>query len=408
MRVVHFSRSPLAGAPIRLVDALRRHTGLDVRLVDSDRWSIFAHDVVFSEDPEEALALADQADVIHLHNYLDYGSDAFHPIDFEALRHQGKRFVRQFHSTPALVAREMGVDVSRVLSCPIPSLVIAQFQERYYPAARVVPNLIPQDAPDYLPDATGRGTGIVFCPTNRVGAWDERWNTKGYPEMKALLERVRTRTGCPIVCVEGCSHPQSMIAKRQAAVSVDELVTGSYHLSGLEALSVARPSLAFLDGRTERVLREVSGASECPFVNVQLEDACETIVHLLAHPDEAVEVGHAGRNWIERYWSEQQLIPMYLEAYEMLMDDPRRLTRQEALRIDSVGAAFFAIQVPDLVWRARAEQFKAPACRVRGPYAAGRPRERWQPWLSLRRVASSVLRRMRRALRVLFIGARLS
>jgi hypothetical protein len=38
VKVVHFSKTPLAGAPIRLVEALQRYTKYDVHLVDLKRW----------------------------------------------------------------------------------------------------------------------------------------------------------------------------------------------------------------------------------------------------------------------------------------------------------------------------------------------------------------------------------
>ncbi|NLC59317.1 MAG: glycosyltransferase family 1 protein, partial [Armatimonadetes bacterium] len=136
-RVLHFSSTPLAGAPIRLVQALREHTDHEVRLVDLQRWGLYDHDLVFSEQPDEVVELAAKADIIHLHNYLDSHSTCFAPIDFERLRRRGTALVRQFHTHPEFVAQVMGVSPSAVLSCPLPSLVIAQSQERFYPQARV-------------------------------------------------------------------------------------------------------------------------------------------------------------------------------------------------------------------------------------------------------------------------------
>ena len=83
MKIVHFSKTPLAGAPIRLVHALQEHSQHEVHLVDLERWGNYQHDVVHVENPEKALALAEAADIIHLHNYLEYASDDFYPIDFD-------------------------------------------------------------------------------------------------------------------------------------------------------------------------------------------------------------------------------------------------------------------------------------------------------------------------------------
>ncbi len=65
MKVVHFSRTQLAGAPIRLVQALRSHTNYDVWLVDLERWGRYDHDVVHTENPARTLELA-SAGQMHL------------------------------------------------------------------------------------------------------------------------------------------------------------------------------------------------------------------------------------------------------------------------------------------------------------------------------------------------------
>jgi len=126
MKIVHFSKTPLAGAPIRLVHALQEHSQHEVHLVDLERWGNYQHDVVHVENPEKALALAEAADIIHLHNYLEYASDDFYPIDFASLLNEGKQYVRQFHSEPKFVADEMGIDQSQLIRSSIPSLTLLQ------------------------------------------------------------------------------------------------------------------------------------------------------------------------------------------------------------------------------------------------------------------------------------------
>ncbi len=46
LRLVHFSASPLAGMPLRLVRARRRHAGLDARLVEPVDHGLLGRDVV--------------------------------------------------------------------------------------------------------------------------------------------------------------------------------------------------------------------------------------------------------------------------------------------------------------------------------------------------------------------------
>ncbi len=383
LNILHFSKTPLAGAPIRIVRALQQHTHFNVRLVDLTRWGMFEHDVVHTENPDEVMALAEKADIIHLHNYLDFHSQEFSPVDFNSLQRQGKFFLRHFHSTSMLVATEMGISVSNLLASPIPSIVIAQYPERFFPKSHVVPNIIPQNDSTYKPAQNRAKYGIVYSPTSVRSAWDDRWNTKGMPETVAIMKRVARRTGCKIKYAN-TRQPlaQVMQDKRQAAIIIDELVTGSYHLSGLEGLSLGKPVLAFLDHRIEQVLQEISGSKHCPFINVRLEDAFEPLLYLLEHSDEAKAIGQAGREWIESYWADHKLIQHFVDVYDTLVDDPGRVVRQERLRFDNSTAYFQDVTLPDLVYTARANHYKATlplTAKIRG-YAArwtGRLRQKF-------------------------------
>ena len=58
MLILHFSKTPLAGAPIRLVNALKEHTQHDIYLVDKDRWNLYDHDLIYSENFELIYDLA--------------------------------------------------------------------------------------------------------------------------------------------------------------------------------------------------------------------------------------------------------------------------------------------------------------------------------------------------------------
>jgi hypothetical protein len=142
--------------------------------------------------------------------------------------------------------------------------------------------------------------------------------------------------------------------KRKAGVVIDELVTGSYHLSGLEGLSLGKPVLSYLDDRTKCVLGRISGTDVCPFINVRLEEAFEVLTYLVRHPDERADLGRAGRAWIERHWADRVLVRHFVDAYEKLAGDPTSFARQQSLRLDGDGDRFRALSLPDLIYRARA------------------------------------------------------
>ncbi|WP_295437989.1 hypothetical protein [uncultured Thiodictyon sp.] len=351
--IVHFSRTPLAGAPVRLINALRSYTAYNVHLVDLKRWGLFDHDVVHSETPDRVFELAAKADIIHLHNYLDYNSNDFYPVDFKYLYKSGKIFLRQFHTHPESVAHVMGITAEELLASSIPSIVIAQFQERYYPHARVVPNIIPQDSPPYRPLIKDLEHHVFYGPSVSIRAWEHRWNTKGMPETLALLERVSRCTNCRVKWMSGQPLADVMREKRRSHLVIDELVTGSYHMSGLEGLSLGKPVLAFLDERTQYVLREISGSDLCPFINSRIEDGFDILLYLLRHPDEMAEIGASSREWIECYWADHILVQHFVDVYEAILLNPGLIVRQESLRLHNKATRFHALILPDLVYQSR-------------------------------------------------------
>ena len=359
LKIVHFSKTCLAGGPFRLVRLLQKHTNYDVRLIDLERWGRYPHDLVYTENQEEALALAEKADIIHFHNYLDYNSQDFSPINFNLLRKSGTVFVRQFRSESSFVAKKMGISVSELLDSPIPSIVIAQYPERFYPDAQVVPNAIPSQDSEYSLSLENPSIDLLYSPTKSISAWDDRWNTKGAPETIEIIKRVQNSTKCSAKIVSNISLSEVLSEKRKTRIVLDDLVTGSYHMSGVEAMCLGKAVLSYIDNRIEFVLREITGSDVCPFVNVRLEDAQEVLMYLLKHPNEVSSIGRAGREWIDCYWSEKVIAEHYIDVYEKLIQDPSLVRRQDALRLDTSRLYFHGVTLPDLIYSSRANCFKA-------------------------------------------------
>lgn len=361
MRIVHFSTNSLAGMPLRLVQGINAHTPHQARLVDLERYSLeqlgwYEHDIVFSETPQVALEAAQQADIIHLHNYLDLDSTTFAPIDFRTLQRNGALVLRQFHSTPETVALRMNVPLERVTSCTLPALVISHYPERLYPRARVVPNFVPQDDPAYQPPKPGIAleTDLFFSPTKLTGAWENRWNTKADPEVSALMDRLARETGCTWLRLHGRPLAEILRARASSRIVLDDMSNGSMHLSGLEGVSQGKPVCAYLDGRQLRVLAEMAGTSSHPYCNVRLEEAHPVLRRLLAAPDETRDMGREAREWLVRQYADHLLIERYVEAYAQL-EATGGLERQPALRLDRALDRFQAVELPELLWNARAK-----------------------------------------------------
>nr|WP_321397868.1 hypothetical protein [uncultured Desulfobacter sp.] len=333
---------------------MNRLTDVNARLVDLERFGLYDHDLVFSENPGEAQRLANEADILHLHNYLDCESRQFIPINFEELLKAGKRIIRHFHSTSDWIAEQMGITEEKLLGCSLPSLVIAQYPERFFIRSRVVPNLIPHSDPLYSPCRDLEPEfDFFFSPTKTVRAFERRWDTKAAPEVTELIHKVAARTGCSFKIMTGRPLQEVLKAKQRSRIVIDDLATGSYHLTGLEGLSQGKPVLSFIDERNLSLLRHISGSEHCPFINVRLEDAETVLLYLLENPDECERIGLAGRNWLLENWNESDLIQSFQQAYIDLLNTPSAIERQPSLDFAKKDRQFHNLILPDLIFQAR-------------------------------------------------------
>lgn len=339
MRILHFSVTPLAGAPIRLVRALQKHTPHDVHQVVLDPgaygYRTFDTDLTWEQDKDVVLDLLEQADVVHLHHYFDLRTNPF-GIDFLRWQTGERRIIRQIHSHPLHIARTTGASIEQIVFPDVPQLVIGQFHERYYPYARVVPNIVPIDDEIYRPIASepaDEAVTVFFAPSVDASAWarddpPQRWDTKGFPETASLLTGLAHRHArLHVKVVRNSAHEQCMRMRRDCQIAVDEMVTGSYHLCSLESLAQGLPTFAYLDRRMVAVLFELTGCSTLPWMNYRLEDAAPAIGRLVDEPDLRRAIGISSRRWMETYWADRDMVRHYDDAYRDLMEDPDRFAR---------------------------------------------------------------------------------
>ncbi|MDR1475362.1 MAG: hypothetical protein LBI30_02480 [Holosporales bacterium] len=330
LRSLHFSYTPLAGSPIRIVNALNKHTDIEARLVNLNalayKTRVFEEDLLWSENQQEILQLLDKADVIHLHNWVDLVDNKF-GIDFGKCLKKGQHVVRQFHTNPERLAKTWGVHLQDIISDPIAQLVLAQFHERYYPRARIVPNIVPIFDQDYLTyhENSGELCKIFFSPTSLRSAWESRWDTKGANETIKIIKNLKKTFDFDFEYVSRRPHKETIVKKRKSDVVIDEVVTGSYHISTLEGLSQGKPTLAYLDQRTISAIYEITGSvSQIPVVNAKLEDLGSIMKRIITDKALRKGLGDYSREWMEKYWDDSHMVQHYVRAYDDLINRPER------------------------------------------------------------------------------------
>ena len=308
MKIVHLSDYPLSAAPYRLMQ-VQRLGGLDARLinfrVNFDPWT-YPFDVMAGDDPELIRELLAAADVIHFHNWWRQSQlFAVHPWAWEAVRR--KPTVIQFHSPRQEQFEEALAEPSLV------KLVVAQYQVRIYPECRPVPNAVPIGDAVHAPAGTENSPPIVaFTPGNcdRGG-----WSDKGCAQTLAVLGR-----GFRYRFVTDVCWYDAMAARRSCDIAIDEVVTGSYHMCSLEALSQGLATIAGLDERTVDALEMVTGTREHPWIVARPESLHGELRKLVEDEGYRRSKRREARRYMERYWNTEALTRQFVAIYSELLE----------------------------------------------------------------------------------------
>ena len=328
MNIVHLSTTPLAGSPYSISTALNRYTECNSRHIclESDTYGkrTYPSDLDWAKDKTKCLELLELADIVHCHHVFHTENSPFGNLRKNCSKNV--HFIRHYHAAPSAIKKHKPYqeDLDECISEePLPSLVNAQHPERYFPKSKIVPNIILLDDPVFNKCGNHNTNTITFSPTFGNSAWftndpDNRWNTKGAPETTSLLKKITKDYDFDFDLIENSTWKECMLRRKNGILAIDELVTGSYHRSSLECLALGKTTLAFLDDRTQEVIKDISGTNNLPWVNTHLENAYQDIEYLINNKYVLDALGSESQYWMKKYWNPANLINIYLEAYENL------------------------------------------------------------------------------------------
>lgn len=363
MNVVFISCSPLAGAPIRIVNALNKYADIHARLIDLNPncygARVFPEDLIWEKDKEECLELISKADILHFHHFFDVESDN-NPfkINFKKLAPNTK-IIRHFHTDLEQIAIWMDIPVSVFLNDPYPKLVIPHYPERTLLDAFVVPNIIPINDEILTPKETQNKIQKVFFSASSNGSmWDVRWNTKGLPEVADKFKHLQHIENFCFELVQNTPYMECQKLKQDCDIIIGDTTSGSYHLTDLEALSQGKPTFSYLDNRSQMVLQNLLQCEDLPFINSRLEEIDLPFLEVLRNKELQKEIGAFSRTWIEKYYNEEKLIKFFIEAYEKALNN-EPLKRQACLEFKN-AKKFLYNNLYNLQWEARKKRNYIP------------------------------------------------
>ena len=319
LKVLHLSDTQLSGSPIRISKLINKYSGKfesrHITWVSKYGCRLFECDLVGShmEIVELEQMVLDWADIIHYHN-----------------RWSRQRIFTNFGMKPPKIPSVIQIHSPRdgnesfkaEAESGLPLAVIAQYHVRQWPELSfVVPNVVDILDPVYeAPPLTPHQVPTVsFAPSNTNA---RGWDDKGYGVVAPVLKRMKIAGTINFQLITSQPHDITMQKKRLAHIGIDEIVTGSYHLSSLEYLSLGIGTFANIDKATEKVLKDLTGAEKLPWLPAS-ESRFESRLKHILKTGEWVEAGHFARQWMERHWNPRILLGHYERMYEKLVEDFR-------------------------------------------------------------------------------------
>jgi hypothetical protein len=314
VRILHLSDTTLSGSPIRISRLLNKHTAHESRHLV---WQAKIYNRTFETDlvgetlPAEELRYWVYEWATHLHFHNRWARQTV----FKVLGSKPPKLpsVIQVHS-PRESNSEGGF--REELSSRVPLAIIAQYHTRQWSENKfVVPNVVDITEPTYQPVARPQRRALVvsYAPSNAVC---RGWDSKGYELVNPILKKMGYSREIQYQKIINKTHTECLALKQKADIGIDEVMTGSYHLSALEYLAMGIATICYIDEKTEKAIKDVTGATTFPFVHSGKGDIVIPLKRLMSGLH--AEMGVRSREWMEKYWNPELLCNHYVDMYEKL------------------------------------------------------------------------------------------
>ena len=325
-KVLHLCRTPMAGSPgmiSRIVDA---YTDWDSKIfcqrtkISAGDFSIDYKDMVKQEDLFKEVS---KANLLHFHNS---GPDQWKHVPVS-----GKPFIVQLHSEPKVMNNILQ---KYRMHC----YTLAQKHAVLYGNLPYFPNMIPIMENKYKPAHKEEGrVNIVYAPTSKVELTDYKVTCmgKGYNNTIKILQALQQRFGRKLHVEIYNQTPKEMVlrAKRKADIVIDEVVTGGYHLSSLEAMSMGCVPVSYLQPEVSKIICNIANCStsDLPWVNTHINKLGEELARLielkLTDKNKFKEYSKRSRRWMKEHWHPEKLSKRYFEkAYNKFSNNTQENT----------------------------------------------------------------------------------
>ena len=362
MFVLHISYTPLAGAPIRIVNALNKHTAIKARLVNLSPNEYgartFPEDIIFVDNKEFSELLVSKADIIVAHHPIDLCKNKF-GINFKDIAKSSCKFIQHFHSNYYSYKMQFPCLNGYDAYCVIP-----HYPERSFLGLEILPNIIPINDNELVPSHRHNIIPkVVFSASIRNKRFSSRWGTKGYYEVSRKMKKLSKKYGFEYSEIFDIPYHEAMKIKQESDIVIGDIVTGSYHLTELEGLSMGKCVFCNLDGRSIQTLISEFKCKDIPFVNVSI-DELDDVLYQVINKKLYEQIGEFSRNWIEKYYNDAHLIQRHVNFYNKVINS-QDTSRENSTFYPDVKS-FLYKDVYDIIWNSKRKKREPLLTRLIG------------------------------------------
>lgn len=316
--VVHLTRSPLAGAPSRLVAALNLSTNYSAVLLRhgriSDQQRRHEPNAVAFDGPgtpawDFCVEQLRAASIVHIHNQL-----SIEGLRLLASADPDVPVVFHVHSPPS--ERPNFFEHSDFLGLePSLRLVVPHFHPRCYWDYTAIPNVVfpPESGRYAIPEETPT---IMFTPSHRQGG---RWNSKSSRATSRAIESLRARIDVRVAVIEDQAPLELLERRTSASMSLDEVVTGSFHQVSIEALACGSIPINNADDISMATLRMAYQTDvDPPFVRCTDDRLADHVLDLVQDSRGLHDARHASFEFFSSTMNPARVLSFYLAEYDRL------------------------------------------------------------------------------------------
>lgn len=175
--------------------------------------------------------------------------------------------------------------------------------------------------PDELKPTTYRSTG----PALKVGHFPNHGYFKGTHFLEEAIARLQSEgKAIELVQLSGVRREQVFAAMGEVDVVVDQLISGSFGLTAVEAMALGRPVIAHI-----RPGVRIAAPEECPVITATPSTIGELLERLVADRSLLCEAARRGPDYVRRYCSVDALSRSLSELYQIHIELPQGIDRSQ-------------------------------------------------------------------------------